>query len=123
MDTRLKHHSPVSYPIVFEPGEYELLRDRSRADLRPRAEAMLVEKMKPILLRHYHEDLDPRELVIRRCLLPRRVPKFWGILVVEVAYGIGREPGSYRQVFNLILDNGDLSGQLFTQSRRFVPAK
>lgn len=118
MDTRLKPKA-TGYPVVFTPGDYTLLQARANPEFQRELGSMLAEKLQAVLLR-YHPGVDAKQLEVLRCETLAKVPKHWGILV-EVLYRIKSGPsGSYRHTFHLVVDQGDLSGQFFTQTRRHI---
>ncbi len=118
MDTRSKPVRTTGYPVEFTPGEYTLLQARDNPAFSEEVGSMLWEKLRDILLR-YHPKADLSQLEKMNCRALSRAPKHWGILI-EVFYRVIPKPGSYRHMFHLIMDQGDLSGQLFTQTRRHI---
>lgn len=113
------------YPIVFEPGDFVAVRCRNRQASMSDTRKVLRRKVMRIILQAYHgvtsgdfEEAFKRVRVIR--VTPREdTPKHWGLLL-EVLYCFVSEPGTYRHVFHFVPDSGGLSGQLFTQTRRFI---
>ncbi len=118
MDTRSKPMEAKRYEIYFEPGEFTLIRKRNDPALSPMFQDMMSGKVMDVLLRR-HLNVDSKCVEIIRIDSPEESPKHWGV-ILEVLYRIRGEQGSYRHVFHLMLTNGDLSGQLFTQTWRFI---
>ena len=118
MDMRSKPVRITGYPIEFTPGDYALLQARDNPAFSQGVGRLLWEKLHDILLRH-HRGVDPGQLERVSSRVLSRTPRHWGILI-EVLYRVNPKPGSYRHVFHLVMDKGDLSGQLFTQTRRHI---
>ncbi len=118
MDTRSKLVRITGYPVEFTPGDYTLLQARDNPAFSQEVGRLLWEKLHDILLRH-HRGADPGQLERVSSRVLSRTPRHWGILI-EVLYRVNPKPDLYRHVFHLIMDKGDLSGHLFTQTRRHI---
>lgn len=119
MDTRTKPKMPLAgYPLYFAPGEQALIKGRNDPALAQEFQRMMSQRVAAVILR-YHEGAGSADVNITRLNSPENTPKHWGLLL-EVLYQIAGKPGSYRHVFHLMLTDGGLGGQLFTQSRRRI---
>lgn len=115
MDTRAKPQ--LGFPVYFDPGELTLINRRHDPELTQAFYDMMSRKaLKAIGRQHLGNE---EQVDIIRVDSPKKTPKYWGI-IVEFLYRLRDAKGSYRHVFHLVLDNGDSSGRLFTQSWRSI---
>lgn len=116
MDTRAKPE--LGFPVYFDPGELTLINRRHDPELTQAFYDMMSRKALKAIGRQHLVGMEEQVDIIR-VDSPKKMRKYWGI-IIEFLYRIRGERGSYRHVFHLVLDNGDSSGRLFTQSRRFT---
>lgn len=114
----------AGYPIVFNPGELEVIHHRKQTSMRD-VRKLIGRKAMGIILPMYHNVKPERfqetlgKVRIIRVVLREDTPKHWGQLI-EILYRFVGVAGTYRHVFHFVSSNGGLSGQLFTQTRRFI---
>lgn len=115
MDTRAKPQ--LGFPVYFDPGELTVIHRRHNPELTQVFYDLMSRKALRALGRRHSGKEDQVEII--RVDSPKKTPKYWGI-IVEFLYRIHGGKESYRHVFHLVLDNGDSSGRLFTQSWRSI---
>ena len=118
MDIRTKTARSAGHFVDFEPGELTLIRQRNDVALVQEFRRMMSRKIRSVILR-YHPGVQSDEVTIFGIDLREDTPRHWG-KILEVLYRINGQAGQYRHVFHLMLANGDLSGQLYTQTWRHI---
>ena len=117
MDTRLPS-KPERHEMLFEPGELTLIKERSNGALSQAFRDMMARKLRGILVRR-HVHASSENIEIYGLELRDDVPKTWGRML-EVLYRVKGKRGSYRHVFHFVLQNGEQSGWLYTQTWQFT---
>jgi hypothetical protein len=118
--TRTKPKTPqAGYPLYFTPGELTYIKGRNDPTLAPEFQRLMSDKVVDAILRH-HPGMGAEHVTVVHLSAHDNVP--WGILV-EVRYRVTGKHGYYRHVFHLMMNNGDHSGRLHTQTRRLIAAR
>ena len=117
MDTRLPS-KPERYEVLFEPGELTLIESRNNPVFSRAFRDMMARKLCRILVRR-HVHASSASIEIYGLELRDDVPKTWGRML-EVLYRVKGKRGSYRHVFHFVLQNGEQSGWLYTQTWQFT---